>query len=182
MKFCAFILFLIHYLDDFFLTSPAGTTVCRDNLEKAKSICSELGVPSAPEKTFGPSTTLPYLGTELDSLEIEARLPLDKLLKAKDLVLKWLSKRSAKKRKLLSVIGYLQHRYKVIVPARPFLRRLIDISTMGQGLDLLHSPNLGSEKWLRLVALPFVQLEREILFLNGKLAVARWFWNAIGCG
>ena len=122
LKFCAFILFLMHYLDDFFLTGPAGTTVCRDSLEKAKFICSDLGVPLTPEKTFVLSTTLPYLGTELDSLQSEARLPLDKLLKAKDLVLKWLSKRSGKKRKLLSLIGYLQHCFKVIVPAHPFFK------------------------------------------------------------
>ena len=58
LKFCDFIFFLIHCLDYFFLTCPAGTTVCSDNLEKAKSICSELGVPLAPDETFGPSTTL----------------------------------------------------------------------------------------------------------------------------
>ena len=119
LKFCAFILFLIHHLDDLFLTGPVSTTVCRDNLEKAKSICLELSVPLAPGKTFGPSTILPYLGIELDSLEFEVRLPLDKLLKAKELVLKWLSERSGEKRKLLSLIGYLQHCCKVIVPARP---------------------------------------------------------------
>ena len=79
---------------------------------------------------------MPYLGIELDSVELEARLPLDKLLKAKKLVLKWLSKRSGKKRKLLSLIGCLQHCCKVKVPARPFLRRLIDLSTTVQGLDM----------------------------------------------
>ena len=52
---------------------------------------------------------MPYLGIELDSVEIEACLPLDKLSKEKHLVLKWLSKRPGKKRKLLSLIGYLQH-------------------------------------------------------------------------
>ena len=136
LKYWALIQFLLHYLDDFFLTGPAGSNVCAVNLEKAKLLCLELGVPLAPEKTIGPSTIMPYLGIELDSVEFEARLPLDKLLKAKDLVLKWLSKRSGKKRKLLSLIGYLQHCCKVIVPAPPFLRRLIDLSTTVQSLDM----------------------------------------------
>ena len=72
---------------------------------------------------------MPCLGTELDSVAFEARLPLVKLFKAKNLVLKWLSKRPGKKRKLLPLIGgYLQPCCKVIVPARLFLRCLIDIS------------------------------------------------------
>ena len=142
---------MLHYLDDFFLTGPAGSNVCAVNLEKVKLLCLELGVPLAPEKTIGPSTIMPYLGIELDSVEFEARLPLDKLLKAKDLVLKWLSKRSGKKRKLLSLIGYLQHCCKVIVPAHPFLRRLIDLSTTVQSLDmyvhLTREVNCDLELW-----------------------------------
>ena len=115
---------MLHYLDDFFLTDPAGSNVSVDNLENAKLLCLELGVPLAPEKTIGPSTIMPYLGIELDSVEFEARLPLDKLFKAKRLVLKWLSKRPGK-RGNLSLIGYLQHCRKVILPACPFLRRII---------------------------------------------------------
>ena len=120
LKFWALIEFLLHYLDDFFLTGPAGSNLCADNLEKAKLLCLELGVPLAAEKTIEPSTIIPYLGIELDSVELEARLPLDKLLKAKNLVLNCLSKRSGKKRKLLSLTGYLQHCCEMMVPARPF--------------------------------------------------------------
>ena len=83
LKFWALIEFLLHYLDDFFLTGPARSNVRADNLEKVKLLCLELGVPLAPEKTIGPSTIMPYLGIELDSVEFKARLPLDKLLKAK---------------------------------------------------------------------------------------------------
>ena len=77
LKFWALTEFLLHYLDDFFLTGPAGSNVCADNLEKAKLLCLELGIPLAPEKTFGPSTVMPCLGIELDSVKFEARLSLD---------------------------------------------------------------------------------------------------------
>ena len=92
-------------------------------------LCAELGVPLAEGKTVGPSTVITFLGIELDFIKFEARLPQDKLLKAKQSVKFWIFIRSATKRKLLSLIGYLHHCWKVIVPARPFLRRLIDLST-----------------------------------------------------
>ena len=118
-----------------FLTGPPNSDICKDNLSKAKVLCSELGVPLAEEKTVGPSTVITFLGIELDSVKFEARLPKDKLLKAKDSVNFWISIRSAMKRNLLSLIGYLHHCCKVIVPARPFLRRLIDLSMTVKDLD-----------------------------------------------
>ena len=38
-----------------FLADPAGSNVCVDNLENAKLLCLELGVPPAPMKTIQPS-------------------------------------------------------------------------------------------------------------------------------
>ena len=47
----ALIEFLLHYLDDFFLTGPPNFLyICQSNLSKAKVLCSELGVPLAEEK------------------------------------------------------------------------------------------------------------------------------------
>ena len=78
----ALIEFLLHYLDDFFLTGPPESDICQNNLSKAEMLCAELGVPLAEEKTVGPSTVITFLGIELDSIRFEARLPQDKLLKA----------------------------------------------------------------------------------------------------
>ena len=66
-----------------FLADPARSNVCADNLENAKLLCLELGVPPAPKKTIQPSTVMPYLGFELDSVEFEACMLLVKLFKAK---------------------------------------------------------------------------------------------------
>ena len=118
-----------------FLTGPPNSDICKDNLSKVKVLCSELGVPLAEEKTVGPSTVITFLGIELDSVKFEARLPRDKLLKAKDSVNFWISIRSATKRNLPSLIGYLHHCCKVIVPALPFLRRLIDLSMTVKDLE-----------------------------------------------
>ena len=57
---------------------------------------------------MGPSTIMLFLGIELDSILFEARPPPTKLEKAKQLINLWKSKRSGKKRELLSLIGYLR--------------------------------------------------------------------------
>ena len=119
----------------FFLVAPPKSDECSNKLRTCKAICAELGVPIAEEKTLGLSTVITFLGIELDSVKFEARLPVPKLVKAKSAVNKFLSLKSATKRQLLSLIGYLQHCCKVIAQARPFLRRLIDLLTTVPNLD-----------------------------------------------
>ena len=75
------------------------------------------------------------MGLELDSVKFESPLPVPKLVKAKSAVINFLSLKSATKRQLLSLIGYLQHCCMVFAQVRPFLRRLIDLSTTVQNLD-----------------------------------------------
>ena len=43
----------LHYLDDFLLLGPPSTQVCQAALCSTLSICEELGLPVAPEKTEG---------------------------------------------------------------------------------------------------------------------------------
>ena len=109
-------MFLIHYLDDFFLVAPPNSNECSNKLSSCKAICAELGVSLAEEKTLGPLTVITFLGVELDSVKFEARLPVPKLVKAKSAVNR-LSLKSATKHQLLSLIGYLQHCCKVIAQA-----------------------------------------------------------------
>ena len=49
-------------------------------------MCNFLGVPIAKENTVGLNTTLQFAGIELDSVQQEARLPLDKLTKCRTLL------------------------------------------------------------------------------------------------
>ena len=66
------------------------------------------------------------MGLELDSVEMEARLPPDKLNKAQELLNKYCNKRKIRLRELQSLIGYLSFCCSVVPPGRCFLRRLID--------------------------------------------------------
>ena len=119
---------LIHYLDDYFLASPSEAG-CRGDMDVFLGICRSLGVPIAEDKTEGPSTSLVFLGIEIDSAAMTVRLPADKLAKARTLITEWSARRKCTKRELLSLIGFLSFACKVVKPGRIFLRRLIDLST-----------------------------------------------------
>ncbi len=119
----------IHYLDDFLLVGKPGLGDCAHSLQTALATCQTLGVPVAPHKVEGPSTVLTFLGICLDTINMEVRLPKDKLVRLQACIHTWEGKRMCIKRDLLSLLGMLHHAAKVVPPGRTFLRRMIDTST-----------------------------------------------------
>ena len=116
-----------HYLDDYVTFGPAGSPECAKALELMQQVCRELGVPLAMEKLEGPTTCLTFLGIEVDTMEGVLRLPQDKLSRLREALAKWECRRSCKRRELESLVGTLQHAYRVVRPGRLFLRRMIDL-------------------------------------------------------
>ena len=57
----------------------------------------------APEKTMGPSTTITFAGIELDSVEMEARLPQNKLDKCKEFISEFLKRRKVTLKEIQSL-------------------------------------------------------------------------------
>ena len=55
-----------------------------------------LGIPLALERVEGPSTSLSFLGIVTDTVHMQLHLPPDKLIKIRDLISTWLSKKSAR--------------------------------------------------------------------------------------
>ena len=119
--------FLRHYLDDFITLGPPGSPVCLHNLQSCLQLCSELGLPLHPDKLEGPSTCLTILGIELDSIELQARLPENKCASIVSLLDLWSSKRYCRRKELESLIGHLHHACKVAPQGRTFLRRMINL-------------------------------------------------------
>ena len=117
----------LHYLDDFLFVEPPDST--GSALQTALSLWNSLGVPTVPSKAEGPTTSLVFLGIELDSVSLTARLPADKLSCLQHLVHKWGDKNVCLKRDLLSLIGVLQHAALVVRFGRCFPRRMIDLSS-----------------------------------------------------
>ena len=118
---------LIHLLDDFLLIHTTESQ-CSRSLRLFLELCDFLGIPMAPEKTFGPSTILTFAGVELDTIRCESRLPEEKLLKCKQLIAEFIKKKKATLRELQSLTGVLNFACSVVVPGRCFLRRLIDLT------------------------------------------------------
>ena len=120
--------FILHILDDFLILGPSGTNSCMEHLQKFLSLCQELGVPIKGEKTKGPCTCLTFMGLEIDSVRMEARLPQDKLERVRFLLRKYQKCRKIKLQELQSIIGLLSFCCSVVRPGRCFLRRLIDLT------------------------------------------------------
>ena len=118
---------VLHILDDFLFIAPTKDQ-CNRDLANFVSFCDYIGVPLAPEKTVGPDTVLQFAGIILDSIRMEARLPDDKLVKCRQSLSDFLTRRSVCLKELQSLIGLLNFTCLVVVPGRAFLRRLIDLT------------------------------------------------------
>lgn len=122
---------LRHYLDDFFLVfhpshSPSYASAA---VEWVMALGKDLGLSFQDSKTVWPCTSIEFLGLELDSVSMEARLPTDKLTFLNELLSYWLKKRSASLVEVQELVGFLQFASQVIPRSRSFLRRLIDFSS-----------------------------------------------------
>ena len=115
-------------------------------MEITKSLFERLGVPLAPEKTVGPTTSLIYLGIEIDAENMVLRLPEDKFKSLFLLLQEWHTKKKCTTRELLSLIGKLSFASKIIPSGRTFLRRLIDLAKSVSKLHHHISLNLDAQK------------------------------------
>ena len=68
-----------------------------------------------------------FLGIELDTIAMEARLPLDNFLKIKNCLSEMRVRRKVTLRDLQSLIGLLNFACCVVQPGRTFLCKLIDV-------------------------------------------------------
>ena len=117
-----------HLIDDFVFISPADPDLCDTYLDCFLSLCSDINVPIKQSKTCRSSTCQTVMGIEIDTVVMEARLPLDKINHAKTLVNSFLRRNKVTLHELQSLIGYLNFACLVVVPGRPFLRRLIHLT------------------------------------------------------
>ena len=118
---------MLHVLDDFLFISSKKER-CLEALHSFLALCEVVGVPIAKEKTEGPHQVLTFLGIELDSIKMEARLPVDKLDKGRSLIAEFKGRSKVSLKEIQSLTGFLNFTTSVILPGKPFLRRLINLS------------------------------------------------------
>ena len=121
------VLSMSHILDDFIFLSPTKS-LCQLYLQHFFTLAEHLSIPVKHKKTVLPATCVVVHDIEVDTLTMRARLPQDKLDAALLLVRSFQRRKKVILRQLQSLIGTLNFACKVIVPGRPFLRRLIDLT------------------------------------------------------
>jgi len=152
-------------LDESFLVS-VSREVGTLQLNLFLTMCSDIGLPMAPEIFFPPDTTMSFLGYEIDSLAQEVRLPLDKLGKCAQEIQNLLQKNKASLRELQSVIGLLNFTFAVVLPGRPFLRRLIDLTIGVAAPHFKIRLNKGAKEDLTVWLQFLIQHNGRCLFLD----------------
>ncbi|XP_033739602.1 uncharacterized protein LOC117326910 isoform X1 [Pecten maximus] len=119
---------VVHVLDDFLFAGPPNSEKGRADLVSFLALCQRVGIPIKHSKTVQPTTTITFLGVEIDSIAMEARLPQEKVEKVKALLSSFSSRKKVTLKELQSLIGLLNFACCVVLPGRPFLRRLIDLT------------------------------------------------------
>jgi hypothetical protein len=144
--------YISHILDDFIFVGPPGTDVADRSLHQFLAFCHDCGIPIKDSKTVLPSTCVVAHGIELDTELRQARLPFDKLDRARDLLLQFKARKSVKLRELQSLLGLLNFACRVISPGRPFLRRLINltlhVNNPHHHIGLTNAARADIEAWL----------------------------------
>ena len=148
--------FVVHYVDDFLFVvqSVDGGAAARSMLEGALALCKLLGVPMSEKKTEGPTTCLTFLGIELDTVAMEARLSEERLAELRRLCVGWQSTTHASAQELQSLAGKLNFACSVIGPGRIFMHHIfthishiLDLSTARRFKVLLPRTVLEDIAW-----------------------------------
>ena len=122
---------IVHYLDDWMIIYWGGggggggapnSGECGEALRIILGTCQELGVPLSPDKNEGPTTTLTFLGIEVDSSRLQVSLPQDKLACLRAMLQEFPQMKVVRDvRALESLIGHLVHATKVLPLGKVFL-------------------------------------------------------------
>jgi len=120
---------VIHYVDDFLFVVADFDEAVRQR-DAVLALCIHLCIPMAAHKTLGPVTCGGFLGIELDTVALTARLPAKRLADLQQLLSTWdHTRRLVSVPDLQSLIGKLHFACKVVRPGRTYLRRLINMQT-----------------------------------------------------
>ncbi|XP_061488169.1 uncharacterized protein LOC133387438 [Rhineura floridana] len=117
---------VVHYLDDFLFAGPADSGACQAFMEQFAGMAGELGVPLVAEKTEGPSTTLTFLGIDIDTVAQCCRLPPNKLVALKGKISEVVGAKKVTLATLQQLAGHMNFACRVVSPGRAFLQRVYD--------------------------------------------------------
>jgi hypothetical protein len=133
---------LLYLLDDFLSIDPP-TEVSHKSLTLFRTVFGNLNVPMHPTKTVGPDTSLIFLGITLDSVNMLASLPADKVQRIVEILHTFEDRKCVTKRELLSLLGHLNFASRVILPGRSFVSYLLSLASSAK--ELHHHVRLSAD-------------------------------------
>ena len=101
-----------------------------NNIATMIAMCEELGFTINADKVTKPATTMNFLGVDIDSVAMEARMDSTRLSKTISLLEGIVGSQSATKRSILSLIGKLHFVCQVYRPGRVFHCHMIETLMM----------------------------------------------------
>ena len=118
---------VVKILDDFmFIESDYNK--CAKSLQAFIKLCSDVGVPLAVHKTEGPTNVITFLSIQLNSIQMIAQLPPDKIAQYTEDVKQALLMSKITLRELKSLTGKLQFATTVVTTGKAFLRRMYNLT------------------------------------------------------
>ena len=117
-------------LDDFILVGKAGTSDCMRGLKAVMKVAELVGIPLKPSKTVLPSTCVIVFGIQIDTVNMSATIPVDKLQKAVVLIDDFLTKTHVYLYQVQKLAGLLNFMCKCVRPGRAFMRRMWDLTCL----------------------------------------------------
>ena len=136
---------LLNYLDDYFFTA-LRKSCCDSQVQSFLKVCEEIRFPVALEKTVWGTTILTFLGLLIDTQEQMVRVPLEKVIKALDMLEYFLNRRnkSVTVLQVQRLCGTLNFLTRCIIPGRVFLARVYTM-TSNPNLKQFHHVRITNE-------------------------------------
>lgn len=114
----------IGYLDDFWITADTFEE-CQQALTTMIQLLRSLGFSISYKKVEGPAQVLTFLGIEIDSLNMQLRLPADKVDAYKEVLKSFLTRPRASRRQLEQLAGKLAWAAHVVQGGSTYLQRVL---------------------------------------------------------
>jgi hypothetical protein len=112
-----------NYIDD--LAGAEEEDKASEAFDALGLVLHEAGLEEGPEKACSPADVMDFLGIQIDSKNMEARVPYRKLQEVLQELEVWSRRKSASKRQVQSLIGKLQFVARCIQPGRIFISRML---------------------------------------------------------
>ncbi|VDI34321.1 Hypothetical predicted protein [Mytilus galloprovincialis] len=162
---------LDHYLDDFIFAGHESNNNCELLMDTFMKVCKDLCVPLADNKTVGPTTTLTFLGLEIDTLLMLVRIPENKVIKLRSGILYMVGRKKIKLKELESIIGLMAFCSRAIPSSRAFTRRFYDVISNLQHGKSYYYVKINQE--LRSDALVWLEFLENF---NGECFISESLW------